>query len=82
MSTANDQIHDPSLSQSPVLLTVDELSELLKVSKRTIWRMRSSGQIPKPVRIGGGVRWRQSEIENWIKKGCPDQLNMQNGRKG
>ncbi len=82
MSIANEEIHESSLSHSPILLTVDELSDLLKVSNRTIWRMRSASQIPSPVRIGGGVRWRQSEIENWIQEGCPDQSNVQNKRKG
>ncbi len=53
------------------LLTVDDLAALLKVSPRTIWRMRSCCQLPKPVKVGGGVRWRQSDIESWIAQGCP-----------
>lgn len=82
MSSTSEEVSEPSLSHGPLLLTVDELGELLKVSTRTIWRMRSSNQLPNPVRIGGGVRWRLSEIENWIKEGCPDQINVQNNPKG
>ncbi|WP_437186684.1 helix-turn-helix transcriptional regulator [Planctomicrobium sp. SH668] len=55
----------------PPLLTVDDLAAVLKVSKRTIWRMRSCCQLPKPVKVGGGVRWRKSDIDAWIAQGCP-----------
>lgn len=53
------------------LLTVDELAALLKVSKRTVFRMRSAHHLPNPIKVGGGVRWRAEEVQNWIEKGCP-----------
>ena len=82
MSQTVDETPQSPSSHCPQLLTVDEIARLLKVSNRTIWRMRSSGQLPEPVRIGGGVRWRQSEIKNWIEEGCPDQQSVQNEKKG
>ena len=60
-----------STKNEPVLLTVEELSSLLGISIRTIWRRESTGDIPVPVRIGGLVRWRRAEIDNWIEAGCP-----------
>lgn len=55
------------------LLTVEDVAALLQVSPRTVWRMRSSCQIPKPIKVGGGVRWRRQDIESWIAQGCPNQ---------
>lgn len=55
----------------PQLVSVDEVSEMLSVSKRTIWRMLSSGLVPRPVKIGGSVRWNLSVLREWIHNGCP-----------
>ncbi len=55
----------------PLLITVDEFADLMQLSVRTIWRLCSSGQVPKPVRIGGTVRWRHEEVRKWIADGCP-----------
>lgn len=52
------------------LVTAEQLAEILQVSTRTVWRMRSAGQLPKPVRIGGNVRWRAQDLEVWIAGGC------------
>lgn len=57
----------------PVLLTAADVASLLKVSKRTLWRMQSAGRLPSPIRIGGIVRWRLVEVEEWIAAGCPAQ---------
>lgn len=59
------------------LLTAKTLGEALSLSKRTIFRLDSSGRIPKPVRIGGSVRWRQSDIERWISLDCPDRKSFE-----
>lgn len=50
------------------LLTRGDLSERLNVSKRTISRMLSAGELPRPVRIGRLVRWRESDIEEFIDR--------------
>lgn len=57
--------------EEPWLLTAEQLSERLQVSTRTLWRMRSAGTLPAPVRLGSAVRWRSEEIENWVRSGCP-----------
>ena len=66
--THNDVL---STSKKNVLLNVEDLSSLLGISVRTIWRRESTGDVPKPVRIGGLVRWRRSDIDAWIEAGCP-----------
>jgi prophage regulatory protein len=49
------------------------LAVTLGLSVRTVRRLDSSGKIPRPVRIGGAVRWRTEEIANWLEAGCPDR---------
>ena len=57
----------------PSLLTAPQIAELLQLSTRTVWRLRSAGKLPNPVEIGGSVRWNRDEIQRWITAGCPDQ---------
>ena len=57
--------------QNPLLLTASQLAKTLNLSERTLWRLRSAGKLPKPVRIAGSVRWRFDEITIWIESGCP-----------
>jgi predicted DNA-binding transcriptional regulator AlpA len=65
----------------PTLMTVEQLAKLIQKSVRSVWRMRSAGQVPKPVKLGGGVRWRVQDIELWIEQGCPGQVQRQNDRR-
>lgn len=55
----------------PVVVTAGQLAIMLQVSKRTLWRMRSAGQLPSPMRVGGIVRWRLDDVLRWIAAGCP-----------
>ncbi len=50
----------------PTLLKAKEVAEFLTVNVRTVWRWNSSGQIPKPVKLGGSVRWVLQELEKWL----------------
>lgn len=49
------------------LLTIKDLCTLTGVSRRTIYRIRASGQLPKAIRVGGRARWRPEDIERWIQ---------------
>lgn len=73
------KIHGQALE---TLLTAQTVAEKLSLSKRAVFRMRSAGQICSPIRVGtGSIRWRESDIEDWIAMGCPDQqtFEMQKG---
>ena len=63
-------LEQDSLSE-PLLIPAAEFARLLQISTRTLWRQLSAGQIPRPVRFGGTVRWRLEEIREWISRGCP-----------
>lgn len=62
-----------SSTMTPTVLTVATLAVLLDTSTRTIYRLDSSGMIPKPIRLGGRPRWRRDEIEAWISAGMPSR---------
>lgn len=48
------------------IITVKELSELIKIKEKTIYYLVSQGSIPH-YRIGKLVRFNQDEIEHWMK---------------
>jgi predicted DNA-binding transcriptional regulator AlpA len=64
-----------------LLLSARMLAKRLAVSVRTLWRLRSSGKLPEPVRLGGAVRWRAADIDAWVAAGCPDLQARNNGRR-
>ena len=53
------------------LICAESLARMLDVSVRTLWRLRNSGKLPLPIKLGGSVRWRTSEILAWVAAGCP-----------
>lgn len=57
------------------LLSALEVANYLKISKRTLWRLLSSGEVPEPIRFGGNVRWSVATLETWIEEGCPKSAN-------
>jgi excisionase family DNA binding protein len=67
--------HEPVTQVAPQLISAEELSAMLGMSKRTVWRLLSAGQIPQPVRIGRSTRWRLDEVRRWIDLGCPGADN-------
>jgi len=55
------------------LLTAQQAGAMLGVSTRHLRRMADAGNAPRPVRIGGAVRWRRAELTSWIDAGCPSR---------
>ena len=61
-----------------ILLTAKEVGAKLSLSKRAVFRMRSAGLICSPVKVGAGaIRWRLSDIEQWIAWGCPSKVDFE-----
>ena len=46
------------------ILTKEDVADLLACSVSTIYRRVESGDLPQPVRIGGLVRWRASDLRD------------------
>lgn len=49
-----------------LLLTIKEASESVSMSEAKIRRMVADGRFPRPVAIGGNVRWRGTDLEAWV----------------
>ena len=59
------------LSMADQILTVKQVAEYLQVNERTVYRMANAKKLPA-FKVGVAWRFKQSEIEKWIK----DQHNQ------
>ncbi len=66
-----------SVNSQSIAISAKQLSQLLGVSLRQIWRLNATGKLPQPVRLGGSVRWNRAEIKQWFESGCPDCLTWE-----
>ena len=64
-------------TQQALVVSAKVLARLLGVSLRQVWRLNSSGKLPKPIRLGGSVRWRRDEIMAFIEAGAPDRAQWE-----
>jgi len=59
------------------LLTTKDVATILRVSRRTVSRMRARGELPAPVELSTGiVRWRATDVKEYLarlKCRCPRQ---------
>lgn len=66
-STAADVKNAAPTSQPHELLLMPEVTERVRLSDTTLWRLEKVGRFPKRVKIGfKRVAWRTVEIEAWI----------------
>jgi predicted DNA-binding transcriptional regulator AlpA len=51
------------------LLRAADVGRLMKVSTRTIWRLRDGcPEFPRPIRVSGNIiRWRRADIEAFVR---------------
>lgn len=54
-----------------LLYDAGSLAIALGVSRAMVSKLRASGRLPDPVRLGRRVLWARAEVEAWIKAGCP-----------
>jgi excisionase family DNA binding protein len=47
------------------LLTIRELSKILKINKSTLYQWVNEGKIPY-IRMGGIIRFRKNDIVKWL----------------
>jgi len=58
--------------QQVLFMTTQEFALVIGVSPRQVWRLNAMGKLPKPIRLGGSVKWKISEVADWIDSNCPD----------
>jgi excisionase family DNA binding protein len=77
MAADRPEIHTSLLASAKEMLTVTEVSEWLRVSPRTIYRLLSVREIPA-LRIGKKWRFNRQQVAQWIEQkteACPRGLN-------
>ena len=53
------------------LLRAKDVSSILRLSVRQVWRLTSSGQLPKPIKVGHSTRWRLRDIRKFMEGAGP-----------
>ena len=72
---------DNATNDSPDrLIPVGDVAAMLGVSRRTVWRLADAGKLPPPLRIGGSLRWRLADVQQWIANGCPIITSQETGK--
>jgi excisionase family DNA binding protein len=62
------QIPQMDSSSDPVsIMTIKEVSDYLKVTERTIYRLAGAKQIPA-FKVGGSWRFSRADIDRWIRE--------------
>jgi predicted DNA-binding transcriptional regulator AlpA len=60
---------EPAVKLDPdALLDVKALTKLLLANDRTVRRWRQMPGFPKPLKLDGPLRWRRSDIEQWLAR--------------
>jgi prophage regulatory protein len=62
------------------LVRVDVVASMMEVSSRHVYRLADAGKMPRPVKLGGAVRWDRQAIESWIANGCPSSPTAKGGK--
>lgn len=52
----------------PKLLTVEEVAEMLRVSKMTVYRLAEKGELPS-VRVGRSIRIVEDGLDMYLRRG-------------
>ena len=52
------------------LLTAADVMRLLKVTRRTVYRLIATRGFPRPLKVCGSNRWVAQEIDAWLAE-CP-----------
>ncbi|MHC5000775.1 MAG: helix-turn-helix transcriptional regulator [Planctomycetota bacterium] len=74
MATRTRNNRQQAVEQPAALaLNAKQAAAMLNVSVRQLWRLNSTGRLPRPIRLGHCVRWRRAELEAFIQAGAPDR---------
>ncbi len=71
-----------NMEGSDRLLDVRAVANRLSVSARAVWKWAASGRLPSPLRVSRSVRWRESDIDRWIRAGCPARAEFETVAEG
>lgn len=58
----------PTSCPWPALLSDKLLGSYLSLSRRSVWRAVATGELPKPLKLGGKSLWRREDVDAQIKR--------------
>ncbi|HEX7082024.1 MAG TPA: helix-turn-helix domain-containing protein [Gammaproteobacteria bacterium] len=62
-------MHDiPDITQTDPLLRQEAVAEYIDVSMATLEKWRKTGRGPAHIRVGRLVRYRQSDLDRWLRQ--------------
>lgn len=61
----------PSDDLPRMALSAEEVAEALGISRAHVFRLASSGRLPRALRFGRAVRWDRSTLVAWLAAGAP-----------
>ena len=64
----------PGNEDHQIMLTLWEVARLLGIGLRTLRRHIAAGNFPKPIRIGGTLRYSRKAVLKWIDA-CSEEGN-------
>ena len=50
------------------LMRIDDVAEVLGISRRTVWRLIAQAELPAPVKVLGSSRIAESELGQYIER--------------
>ncbi len=84
LKTANEGVGVPSSKENlgsgenaflpttdlPMVLTVEEFAELLRIARASAYRAVRAGEVPGVVRVGKTLRINRDTVLRWLEQGC------------
>lgn len=70
MTHGGPSTHESRASER-LVLTAEELADLLGISRAHLFRLHSRGLVPRPLRLGRSLRWDRATIVRWLAAGAP-----------
>ena len=67
--------------EAKLLLRDRDVAAALSISVRYVWRLVTDGQLPRPVRLANCMRWRRSDIDDFVRRAA-DEPGTTNGTGG
>lgn len=77
-----DALRQTVTAGQPELLPARAAAALCGIGTSSWHRLASGGQVPRPITLGGSVRWRATELREWIAAGCPDRRTWEAMQRG
>ena len=64
----NEERRTSGVDTAPPLLSTSEVAAFLGVPVATMYAWRNKGHGPRGIKIGRYIRYRQSELDDWLRR--------------